>query len=274
MSSPRHAAHWYARRGFHVFACVARGKVPATAHGCSDATDATDAIDRMWSADPDFNVAIACGPSAVCVVDVDGEAGAASLARLVGAHGALPPTPTVTTARGLHFYFADPDGVIRNSASKLGEGIDTRGVGGYVLAPPSVHPSGAVYRWALRRGLHEVDLAPLPSWIVAGLAPCELARNPQPVAVDTSRINGYARRALVDECASVSGAPEGTRNHALNRAAFNVGQLVGAGALDRRLALGALIQSGQRAGLSARECLLTVNSGVPAGEAQPRRLSA
>lgn len=273
MNNLRRAAHWYARHGCLVFACGPRAKTPATSHGCTDATNDALAIDRMWS-DPSRNVAIACGPSRLCVVDIDGDEGRESLAALAREHGSLPVTVTAITSRGHHYYFADRDGIARNSASKLGVGVDTRAAGGYVLAPPSIHPSGFVYRWVPGRGPHQIEAAPLPEWIAVALRPVEPTRSAEPIEIDRARVGAYARAALIAECDAVISAGEGTRNHRLNEAAFSVGQLVGAGALDRRLAMGALIQAGQRAGLGAREVLLTVNSGTTAGAAQPRRLSA
>jgi hypothetical protein len=164
------AAHWYARHGWHVFAARERGKAPATEHGVHDATVSAGSIDRMWST-PLLNVAIACGQSALVVIDVDGPDGIAALAQLEVEHEALPSTCECTTARGRHLYYAHDHAARRigNSASRLAEGVDVRGDGGYVLAPPSVHPDGHVYRWAAGRGPHEIAVAPLPQWVIDAL---------------------------------------------------------------------------------------------------------
>jgi hypothetical protein len=98
-------------------------------------------------------------------LDVDGEQGLVAIQELRKYGYELPPTLTVKTGRGCHFYFRYPeDALIRNSAGKLGPGLDIRGDGGYVLVPPSVHPSGADYQW-----MHEVAVAPAPDWLVERL---------------------------------------------------------------------------------------------------------
>jgi hypothetical protein len=98
-------------------------------------------------------------------LDVDGEQGLVAIQELRKYGYELPPTLTVKRGRGCHFYFRYPeDALIRNSAGKLGPGLDIRGDGGYVLVPPSVHPSGADYQW-----MHEVAVAPAPDWLVERL---------------------------------------------------------------------------------------------------------
>ena len=63
-------------------------------------------------------------------------------------HGTLPDTVSLRTGgRGQHFYFQHPGVPIPNYAGKLGPGLDVRGEGGYVVAPPSIHLSGKPYEW-------------------------------------------------------------------------------------------------------------------------------
>ena len=86
---------------------------------------------------PGANVGIVTGGiSGIVVLDVDGPAGAEELKKR---H--LPPTPTATTGKGTHYYFRHPGGVVRTMIRRLPE-LDLKGDGGYVMAPPSVHPSG------------------------------------------------------------------------------------------------------------------------------------
>src|SRR5262245_13370657 len=129
-------------RGLAIFPCRSRSKLPATAHGCSDATRDAAQIETWWASDPDYTVAIATGhPSGIFVLDVDGDEGETALRQLEEAHGRLPPTVEAITARGRHLYFRMPEnGDVRNSVGVLGPGLDIRGTGGYVLAPPSIHP--------------------------------------------------------------------------------------------------------------------------------------
>lgn len=101
------------------------------------------------------NIGIATGEvSGFWVLDIDGPEGAAALAALEARHGPLPPTVEQSTGKGRHICFAWPaagtigDRTVRNSASKIGPGIDVRGDGGYIVAAPSIHPSGRLYEWA------------------------------------------------------------------------------------------------------------------------------
>jgi hypothetical protein len=103
----------------------------------------------------------------VFVLDVDGPEGERSLAALEERHGPkLPLTWIALTGKGRHLYFRWPtfEGapVIRNSASRLGAGLDVRGLGGYVCAPPSLHPSGHRYTWSQDGG----PLADAPVWLL------------------------------------------------------------------------------------------------------------
>jgi hypothetical protein len=139
-----------ARRGFSVHPCRPRSKLPATARGCKDATADPETIERWWQNNPDYNIAIATGGSSyIFIVDVDGLEAEAELRKLESRYGGLPPTVEVITARGRHLYFEWPNRMVRNSASKVGPGLDVRGEGGYGLAPPSVHPSGRRYAWSV-----------------------------------------------------------------------------------------------------------------------------
>src|SRR5207248_3906466 len=103
---------------------------------------------RRW---PEANVGVRTGAvSGLVVIDVDARhGGAASLGHLLRRFGALPPGPRVRTGGGMHLYFRHPGESIANDVGRrLGPGIDVRGDGGYVIAPPSRHASGARYAWA------------------------------------------------------------------------------------------------------------------------------
>ena len=143
------AALDYAKNGLHVFPVKANGKTPLTAHGFKDATIDPEQIATWWDEYPGANVGIATGTSGLFVIDVDvkdGKPGLASFAKL--ARGVdLSHVPTVRTpSGGVHYYFADPDGEFGITAGTLGDGIDTRGRGGYVVAPPSII-DGVAYVW-------------------------------------------------------------------------------------------------------------------------------
>ncbi len=130
--------------------CRSPGKHPHgryAPHGLKDATKEADVI-RDWFADGHvINIGILTGSeSGIIVLDVDPRhGGEESLKKL----GPMPETVTVATGGGgRHLYFRYPNGLdIRNSAKKLGPGLDIRGTGGYVVAPPSGHVSGNSYAW-------------------------------------------------------------------------------------------------------------------------------
>jgi biotin operon repressor len=113
----------------------------------------TDAavIEQWWTIWPNANIAVVTGEDLV-VVDVDGEDGMRSLEEL-----RLPQTASVITGRGRHLYFQGS----RATAVEVYPGIDIRGEGGYVVAPPSLHASGARYSW--RQPLSE-GIERLPDW--------------------------------------------------------------------------------------------------------------
>ena len=149
--------------------CSSPGKHPHgrfAPQGLKNATLDGGAICQWFANGEILNLGVATGAeSGLVVLDVDDRhGGSASLREL----GPLPRTATVRTGGGQHLYFKWPAGVsdIRNSAGKLGPGLDIRANGGYVVAPPSVHICGSPYKWLIdpRAGLAE-----LPAKITARL---------------------------------------------------------------------------------------------------------
>ena len=138
MSDYLDAAVRYARRGWPVFPCKPGSKEPATAHGFLDATTDVAQIERFWSRRPDMNVAIATGGDGPDVLDVDvahGRPGYQSLRAAIRA--GLVPSPIVrvmTPSGGMHLYYRGDE---QRNGSLPAHGLDFRGEGGYVLAPPS-----------------------------------------------------------------------------------------------------------------------------------------
>ena len=158
------AALGYAKRGWAVLACQSRGKAPATKHGFKDATTQNSRIVPMWAANAGANVGIATGGvSGIVVLDVDPRNGGdGSLLELERVHGSLPETASVSTGGGgRHFYFAAPKGAARSGV--LADGLDFKADGGYVVAPPSIHPDGGEYRWL--NDPARTSLARCPEWI-------------------------------------------------------------------------------------------------------------
>lgn len=131
---------------------------------------------RRW---PDANIGVVSGEiSNLIVLDVDPKHGSdAALERLERTYGPVPATVEATTGGGgPHLYFAHPGGLVRNRAG-LAQGIDLRGDGGYIVAPPSIHPSGAFYEWAPGRNPDEIALAPLSRWLIAPMQGLRVGRS-------------------------------------------------------------------------------------------------
>ena len=260
------AAAALAYRGWPVFPCRRRGKRPLTPHGFQDATTDPEQIKAWWKRWPKANIGYATGN--LVVVEVDGELGLRTRTRLTAEGRTWPVTLTSMSGRpGLHFYYRPPSGVrVANAAGLspagrgIGPGIDVRGHGGYVVVPPSVHPSGRVYRWSVR-----AEPAPLPLWMLEALRPPGPVLRPREGEVTTA----YAEAALEGECEAVRTAPDGTLNDTLNRAAFKVGTMVPEG-LSEDAARSALLRSAVQNGHPERSALRTIDSGLRAGMARPR----
>ena len=157
------------------------------------------------------NIAIVTGQvSGVFVVDVDGESGRKTLEELQKNYGKLPETVSAITGRGIHLYFRYPDSCpdISNlsGSSVHGEvltGIDVRGNGGYVVAPPSLHPKGDYYRW--ERSPFEFDIAEAPQWLLdLVVRPNETERSTQSAKLDDRRI----QELVQEQCTILEDAEE------------------------------------------------------------------
>lgn len=159
------AAVGYARREVAVFPCVPRRKEPLTSHGHLDATTDRAAIARWWRRWPQAGVGIACKPSGIVVTDVDPRNGGDdSLADLERLHGPLPTSWRVLTGGGgLHVILQAPADVALVDGP-LVPGIDLK-ANGYIIAPPSLHPSGRRYAWELGCGPDDIPLASAPAWL-------------------------------------------------------------------------------------------------------------
>lgn len=156
------AALGLVRRGFSLFPCEPRGKRPVTDNGFHSATTDPEQIREWWTAHPMANVGLYPGASQLIVIDIDGPEGEWQTREL----GALDvETLTAETSRGAHYYYRLPAGVTIGNVHRTE--LDVRAHAGYVLAPPSVHPSGFVYRW--RNALNEI--ADIPERLLAALVP-------------------------------------------------------------------------------------------------------
>ncbi|MFF3157666.1 bifunctional DNA primase/polymerase [Streptomyces sp. NPDC057910] len=271
-----------ARRGWPVFPLRPGDKRPA-GHAerlcpgtgrCADghrkpeqrATTDHDLIMAAWSQHP-YNIGIATGPAGLLVVDLDmpkpeehegAPGGAESLLALCERAGqTLPATYQVRTpSGGLHLYFTAPAGVrLGCTAGRLGRHIDTRGWGGYVVAPGSTTPHGTY------TVTDETPVAPLPAWLADLLI--ERAK-PDPHTVMTPVRDGTkaARTALERECAVIRAAGDHARNSTLHKSTCKVARFVAWGNISRTTVEEAIQAAGESTGLPAAECTTTIRSAM------------
>lgn len=307
MTDLGNAALEFAARGWDVFPLKPGGKLPAIpsahphggagrgtckgecghlGHGVYDATTDPARIRHWWDHSPHANIGIACGPSDLLVVDldrpkpdqqpptswalpgvVDGDDVLAVLCDQAEQPYPCDTYSVATASGGTHLYFTAPSTArLGNTSRALGWLIDTRGHGGYVVGAGS-HIGGRTY--AL---IHDSEPAPLPAWLTNRLTYATFdCPNPQATSTAFGQPAGYAGAALRGEVQAVLDARPGTRNNTLNTAALKLGQLVGAGLLPEQLAADALQRAAENTGLSPREAVATIQSGLSTGIANPRK---
>jgi hypothetical protein len=293
MSGLAEGALSYTGLGWPVFPLRPGEKVPLIpkaegGSGVHDATTDPDRVREWWERWPDANIGVAAGLR-FWALDLDFAGfpaeqpdGADTLLALERRFGRMPETVRQQTGGlGWQRFFA-PDPRVRNGVRLL-PGLDTRAAGGYVAAPPSVHPSGRRYRWIAPPG--EAELARAPEWLVALLEPVELPEPaPPPRPARTSDLSRYAAAALDKACKQVAGAPVGAQCDTLEHEAFGLGRLVGGRVLTRAEARAELVTAGLRMPSATgrtkhgkpykpwtrREVEWRVDRALSAGEAKPR----
>jgi RecA-family ATPase len=302
MSEMKELALGYARDGIAVFPCRAKEeevfdehagkmtlrkeKTPYPSTGFKAATTSERLINRLWDKYPDAAVGVATGEKAkFWVLDVDvpsedhSEDGRIWLDEMEAEHGPLPVTKWAYTANGgIHFLFNHVPGV-RNRAG-LAPGIDTRGDGGYIVAPGSVLADGRFYEWA-----DETDvIADAPQWLLDMVvsdyvpdseptAPARVSssnRDYKPSPSSGGKNPAYAQAALDSECSLLASTGQGKRGEQLNSSAHNMGMLVGAGELSRGEVENALYQAAAANGSLAvdgdKEIRAKIRRGMQVGE--------
>jgi len=273
------AALEYAKNGYSVFPCKPdkkpRGK------WMSEATTDPKIIREWWGKHPDSMIDLPTGEANdLYVVDLDvdkitGEKlGEATIESLCIDLREAPSS--YTPSAGRHYFFKH-QGRLKNTAKKIGAGVDTRGEGGYVIAPGSRNESGC-YQWD-GPSILDGDIPGIPVEIVDAL---NRKMNGQIIASDdpdrsgqSSAINKPVRpsnerieRHLSKQLAVVASAAEGERNQSLNKAAFRLGEYVGLGWLDCKNATEKLLSASEKCGLNFEEASATIESGMQSGIAK------
>lgn len=272
-------ALWLLRSGFWPVPISARtdpragspGKSPiGRAWGTTVTT--RDGLQATYARVRGAGIGIALGPSAGVVdVEVDDPARAAPVLD----RAALPATIGWRSARGEHRVYAWTDklgplcdkAVVYLAGGALELRIGAAGKQLVAVCPPTV---GTDRR---RRGWNGVwEIAPFPERLLEEVA---RVRGEKPPRRDRPLFSGstvpYATAALNAEADLVRSAAEGTRNTTLNRAAFNLGQLVAGGLLERAVVEAELFSAAGTAGLPEREVAATIRSGLEAGIKNPRK---
>ncbi|MGH3766553.1 MAG: bifunctional DNA primase/polymerase [Pseudonocardiaceae bacterium] len=292
MDTTTHLRAWalhFAARSWHVFPITPGAKKPpALDRWETRASTDPDQITHWWRHIP-YTIGIATGPSGLVVIDLDtrkpregvpaplsrlgidsGVAVLRGLARLH--HTTITPTYAVSTpSGGWHLYYTAPGGAqLRNTQALAGWKIDTRAHGGYVVAPGCpVSPGG--YRL-----IDDRDPAELPGWLHQELTPTPAPAPSAPPVAAVTNPSGYVLAALRGECQRVRTAPPGQHNALLCRAAYALGQLVGAQLLTEATARAELSTAAQAlitgdCHCTPREIARVITAGLTAGARNPRR---
>jgi len=246
-------------------------------HGVNDATTNEAQIRERWLAEPDANIGAATG-NGIVVIDVDGVIGEETLKKLEEKYGALPAeTRWVRTPHGWHIYLRVSDSSkIKNTVSKLGEGIDVRSDVGYVVGTGSV-VNGILYTLATSsRDIlgapieWENELVRVSSHQPQKHVPETTSHRGERLSTPYGETTAWGRACLDGNAADVREAPPGTRNDTLNTKTFKVGQGVESGHINEDEARRELLDAAKDAGLCEREARKTIESGLRSGKQTPR----
>jgi hypothetical protein len=248
-----------------------------------------DQIRKWWDSYPTALPAIVVGRAGLVVIDCDrhpgGNDGIKAFNRLLSANGGnLADVPITKTANGgAHLFFKQPKGEpLGNGRGQLPDGIDVRGVGGFVIALGAVAPDGK--RWQSVNGrplladaFKTGTIPELPQWLADIIRPNRRSNGgalDEDARTTFSRGQAYAAAAFQGAAAEVSAAPAGKRNETLNAVAFRLGRMIARGWVDEKTVADALLgacdanrylrEHGHRATMK------TIESGIAAGKKEPQ----
>jgi hypothetical protein len=278
-----------AARGWHVFPVSPSAKKPPVIDRWETRASTNPDHIRTWWRQVPYSIGIATGPSGLVVIDLDTTrhtelipdpwagrgiaTGVGVLRALAHQHGqTITPTYAVSTpSGGWHLYYTAPPGAaLRNTCGVIGYKIDTRAHGGYVIAPGSPVPPGGYELFDDR------DPAPLPTWLHQALISRPATELSAPAVAAATNPDAYTLAALRGETQRVRNAPPGQHNVTLCRAAYALGQLIGAGLLDAATAHTQLTTAAEALITGNCDCTPTevarvIRAGLAAGARNPRR---
>jgi hypothetical protein len=212
--TPHQAAHSYAARGWRVVPIAPGTKHPKLPAWQNAATTDADMIDEWWTGlYRGHGVGIATGhQSGIFVLDIDDHD---ALHDLTATHGPLPDTLTsLTGSGGQHLIFNYPANATITNHNRLPAGIDVRGDGGQIVAPPTVHPNGTAYCWDA--STEHLEPADAPGWLLELVTHIEPQPQPQPKVELHGDRPGDQFAAAVD-WADILGADGWTLHHVDHR---------------------------------------------------------
>ena len=260
--SPLEAALLYARMGYRVLPLVPQGKAPLVVrelgfvHGKDDATRDQTRLRTLWTRYPEANVGLVPG-SRTLVLDLDsGEL----LRPLLALYPELAEAPRARTGGGrVHLFLRLPEGMesLPARSRALGLPLDLRGMDrAYLVAPPSRHPGGGVYRWEV--GLREEEELPLlPRSLALSLkGPKPPRGGPGPFPFRSPKEGAGRERALGEleqRSRLMAFTPEGRRHTELVRHAVALWRYVQEGSLSPHEVEASLGGAALRSGLEERE---------------------
>jgi hypothetical protein len=241
------AALAYARKSLPVFPCDPATKRPLIENGLNGASADLDIVGQWWARWPDAMIGMPTGSrTRFWALDIDDPATFEANCKID-----LPPTRRCNTGKGYHLLFKwDPKHEVRNKQrhpkhgwpiSSL-PGAETRGEGGYVIVPPSVHPNGRRYQW--QDESIPMDAAPPALLKAVRSRQADDRATTAPLLSLQGADTPYGLAALDAECSAIRSAGNGEQEGALNEAAFKIGGLCAGGALSIDTARSRLISAG------------------------------
>lgn len=193
----------YAKRGFAVFP-LKQDKTPYISNGFQKATTNEMQIETWWKRWPDANIGIATGQMSggVCVIDLDideekGKNGLKAMRDWEHNYGTVlkPSCMAITGRGGMHYFFRSSEEV--KCRINLLPGVDVRGDGGYIMAPPSLHPNGNRYKWRDNLSIDEVPIITIDDNIKYLLYHDSNALQSKPAYISPDRIPEGERNGVI-----------------------------------------------------------------------------
>lgn len=253
--------------------CENQGKHPRTRDGFKSATTDRDQIRDWWTNWPNANIGAPTGIT-FDVIDFDGLEAVDQFNERFTGYPIVDNGPQARTGQGIH-VFTQPaekiDGRTTSTSNVAGIAkLDYRGVGGYVVVPPSQHYSGVRYRWCDGHGL-DAPLDPAATWLLDAPRATAEADAPEarptftsaPRAASGGRDGGSWRAVLDGLCRKVEHAETGTRNNMFSWAVWKIlDEHAPNGMPETGLALAALERAGRSAGLTDKEMRACLNHAL------------